>query len=93
MDSPNFFVGYNALLQAGIGCHVIMEERGRPWHDATLEACMARAKRHLCLESEQHDGVIMDVLEKRLMFQDGEYWWPDWMRFAFIWWTPSASSR
>jgi len=87
-DSPNFIVGYNALLRAGIGCHVIMEETGRPWHDETLEAAMARAKRHLHLNSEQHDGMIMDLLAERLTLQDGEYWWPDWMRSALIWWRP-----
>ena len=90
-DSPNFIVGYNALLQAGIGGHVIMEETGRRWHNETLEDAMARAKRHLHLDSEEHDGVIMEVLEKRLTFQDGEYWWPDWMRSALIWWRPCAS--
>jgi SAM-dependent methyltransferase len=89
-DSPNFIVGYNALLQAGIGGHVIMEETGRRWHNETLEDAMARAKRHLHLHSEDHDGVVMDVLEERLTFQDSEYWWPDWMRSALIWWRPNA---
>lgn len=90
-DSPNFIVGYNALLQEGIGAHVIMEEAGRRWHNETLEDAMARAKRHLRLSSEEHDAGIMDVLEKRLTLQDGEYWWPDWMRSALLWWRPDAS--
>ncbi len=85
-DSPNFIVGYNALLQAGIGGHVIMEEMGRHRHNETLEDAMARVKRHLHLHSEEHDRVIMDVLEQRLTFRDGEYWWPDWMRSALICW-------
>jgi len=90
-DSPNFIVGYNALLQAGIGGHIVMEETGRRWHNETLEDAMARAKRHLHLHPEEHDGLIMHVLEERLAFQDGEFWWPDWMRSALIWWRPNAS--
>jgi SAM-dependent methyltransferase len=90
-DSPNFIVGYNALLQEGIGAHVIMEEAGRRWHNETLEDAMARAKRHLRLSSQEHDAGIMDVLEKRLALEDGEYWWPDWMRSALLWWRPNAS--
>jgi SAM-dependent methyltransferase len=87
-DSPNFLVGYSALLQAGIGGHVIMEETGRPWHNETLEKALDRVKRHLRLQSEEHDGAIMEVLKQRLSFRGGEYWWPDWMRFALIWWLP-----
>jgi hypothetical protein len=90
-DSPNFIVGYNALLQAGIGCHVIMEETGRRWHNETLEDAVARARRHLKLDTDEHDGIIKDVLEKRLVFQDAEYWWPDWMRSALMWWRPVHS--
>jgi hypothetical protein len=90
-DSPNFRVGYNALLQAGIGGHVIMEETGRAWHDDTLEDALDRAKRHLRLQSEEHDAAIMDVLKQRLSLRDSEYWWPDWMRSALIWWRPRRS--
>jgi SAM-dependent methyltransferase len=87
-DSPNFIVGYSALLEAGIGGHVIMEETGRLWHNDTLEDALGRVKRHLHLHSTEHDGAIMDVLKERLSFRDGEYWWPDWMRSALIWWQP-----
>ncbi len=87
-DSPNFLVGYNALLQFGIGGHVIMEETGRQWHNDTLEDALGRVKRHLRLYSEEHDGAITGVLKERLSFRDGEYWWPDWMRSALIWWRP-----
>lgn len=90
-DSPNFIVGYNALLQAGIAGHVIMEERGRHWHNDTLEDALARCKRHLHLSSDEHDGFIMDTLKQRLILRDGEYWWPDWMRSALIWWRPNPS--
>lgn len=87
-DSPNFIVGYNALLQAGLVGHVIVEERGRPWHNETLEEALARAKRHLHIDTDKHDGMIMDFLEERLVLRDGQYWWPDWMRSALVWWRP-----
>ena len=90
-DSPNFIVGYNALLQAGIGGQVIVEETGRRWHNQTLEDAVTRAKRHLHLRSEEYDGLIARVLEERLEYRDGEFWWPDWMRSALIWWRPNAS--
>jgi SAM-dependent methyltransferase len=85
-DSPNFLVGYSALLQAGISGHVIMEEAGRHWHNETLGEALDRVKRHLHLHSDEHDGVIMNVLEERLSLRDDEYWWPDWMRSALTWW-------
>ena len=87
-DSPNFIVGYNALLQAGIAGHVVMEELGRPWHNETLGDALARAKRHMHLSADEHDGLIMEILEKRLVLRDGQYWWPDWRRSALIWWHP-----
>jgi SAM-dependent methyltransferase len=90
-DSPNFVVGYNALLQAGISGHVIMEEQGRCWHDETREDALDRVKRHLRLSSEEHDALILDVLDERLEFRDGEYHWPDWRRSALIWWRPRDS--
>jgi SAM-dependent methyltransferase len=85
-DSPNFIVGYNALLQAGIAGHVILEERGRQWHNVTLEDALERAKRHLHLFTNEHDGLIMDLLRERLVSREGQYWWPDWMRSALVWW-------
>jgi SAM-dependent methyltransferase len=89
-DSPNFPVGYNALLQAGIVGHVIPEETGRVWHDGSLENARDRVKRHLRLGSDEHDGAIMEALKERLSFRDGEYWWPDWMRSALVWWRPQS---
>jgi SAM-dependent methyltransferase len=90
-DSPNFVVGYNALLQVGIAGHVIMEERGRPWHNETLDDALERAKRHLHLSTNGHDGMIMDLLKERLEPREGQYWWPDWMRSALVWWRPGTT--
>ena len=87
-DSPNFILGYNALLQMGIAGHVVMEEQGRQWHNETLEDALTRAKRRLHLHADKHDGMIMDILEERLVLRDGRYWWPDGMRSALVWWRP-----
>lgn len=90
-DSPNFIVGYNALLQMGIRGHVVMEERSRPWHNKTLEEALSRAKRHLHLDTDTHDNLIMDMIKERLVLRDGQYWWPDGMRSALVWWRPGRS--
>jgi SAM-dependent methyltransferase len=89
-DSPNFIIGYNALLQAGIAGHVIMEERGRRWHNETLDDALARARRHLHLHTDEHAGMIMDLLKERLVFRENQYGWPDWMRSALVWWRPGT---
>jgi len=86
-DSPNFIVGYNLLLSAGLRPNVLMEPTAvRRWTDPTLEAAVARAKRHLHLDDDRHDGAIREVLHRRLVLADGIYRWPDGMRSALIWW-------
>ncbi len=87
-DSPNFVVGYNALLQAGINGHVVMEDSIRHWRDASLEEALVRAKRHLRLHDNHHDDMIMDALKRRLAMRNGQYFWPDGMRSALVWWRP-----
>ena len=90
-DSPNFVVGYNALLQAGICGHVIMEESVRHWHNENLDDALVRARQHLRIQDDRHDSEIMQTLENRLVLRDGEYWWPDGMHSALVWWRPQVS--
>jgi SAM-dependent methyltransferase len=86
-DSPNFIVGYNLLLSAGFHPNVLMEPTAvRRWTDPTLEAAVARAKRHLHLDDDRHDAAIREVLSRRLVVTEGVYRWPDGMRSALIWW-------
>jgi len=86
-DSPNFIVGYNLLLSAGFHPNVLMEPAAvRRWTDPTVEAALARAKRHLRLDDDRHDAAIREVLDRRLFLADGVYRWPDGMRSALIWW-------
>ncbi len=86
-DSPNFIVGYNLLLSAGFHPNVLMEPAAvRRWIDPTLDAAVARARRHLHLDDNRHDAAIREVLGRRLVLADGMYRWPDGMRSALIWW-------
>ncbi len=88
-DSPNFTVGYNALLEAGITGHVVMEEPVRHWSDTSLDDALLRAKRHLRLSVDDHDEAIMETLQRRLVRRGDEYRWPDGMQSALIWWRPA----
>lgn len=86
-DSPNFIVGYNLLLSAGYAPHVLMEPvSARRWIDPTLEAAVARARRHLHLATPHHDARIRETLSRRLVPVEGGYRWPDGMRSALVWW-------
>lgn len=89
-DSPNFVVGYNALLSAGIYPSVLMESTHRPWTNLILEGAFDRAKRHLRLPDDAHDALIRETLARRLAYLDGLYYWPDGMRSALLWWKPST---
>jgi SAM-dependent methyltransferase len=87
-DSPNFWVGYNVLYDMGIYANVVMEPSLRTWTDASIEDALNRARRHLQVEGSAWDEVIRETLERRLAFRDGQYYWPDGMRSAMIWWQP-----
>ena len=88
-DSPNFWVGYNALYNMGIYADVVMEPFMRCWSDENLEEALKRARRHLRLEDTSHDDWIRQTLARRLTYKDGRYHWPDGMRSAMMWWQRS----
>ena len=86
-DSPNFIIAYNALYQMGIYANVFMEDLQQTWTDPTLEDAFARAKRHLNLVDDQsYDKLVRMTLERRLIFQDNVFRWPDSMSTALVWW-------
>lgn len=86
-DSPNFVVGYNALMQIGIYANVLMEPKSRPWKSESLEAALADLKKRLGLvQTPVHDEYLMQVLAEKLVYRDGEYIWPDGMRSALVYW-------
>jgi hypothetical protein len=86
-DGPNFIIGYNALFQMGIYGNVLIEDANRHWTDGSVDDAFARAKRHLHLEDyPEHDNLIRETLERRLMSKDGVYIWPDGMHSVLVWW-------
>lgn len=89
-DSPNFIVGYNALLEAGFAPNVFIEPSPvRYWADESLEGAVARARRHLRLEDDHSfDTLITGTLQQRLRSTPAGLQWPDWMRAAVVWWEP-----
>ncbi|MFC1978317.1 class I SAM-dependent methyltransferase [Chloroflexota bacterium] len=90
-DSPNAIMAYNALYSMGIYANVLVEDGIHCWVDSTFEEAFARAKRHLHLESSAaHDELIRDVLARRLTHLNNSYIWPDGMRSALLWWSPSV---
>ena len=88
-DSPNFVVGFNTLMEAGLYPRVLFEEQPvRVWNDATVNEALARAKRHLHIEGTEWDESIRAVLDERLRTNPaGGLDWPDGMRSALCWWS------
>jgi SAM-dependent methyltransferase len=92
-DSPNAIIAYNALYSIGIYANMLVESDIYRWTDKTFEEAFARAKRHLRLQSSNtHDTLIRDTLAKRLSLLNNCYVWPDGMRSALLWWSPSPIS-
>jgi SAM-dependent methyltransferase len=90
-DSPNFQVGYNAMLQMGFFPNVLMEDTGlwEPWTNNSLEDALSEVKRRLGLadvEHSEHDAFLENLLRRRLAWQDGQYVWPPGVRSALVYW-------
>jgi SAM-dependent methyltransferase len=88
-DSPNFQVGYNALLQLGILADVVVEDTGlwEPWSSASPEEAVAEVKRRFGLaEPCEHDAFLRDLMERRLTLVEGRYVWPRGVRSALVHW-------
>ncbi len=90
-DSANAVIAYNALYSLGIYANVKVENDIYHWTNNTLEEAFIRAKRHLRLESNHsYDKMIQDTLDRHLTLSDKGYVWPDGMRSALLYWSPSA---
>jgi 2-polyprenyl-3-methyl-5-hydroxy-6-metoxy-1,4-benzoquinol methylase len=93
LDSPNFTIAYNVLIQAGIFANVLMENTGfwKPKISPSLEEALSSMKRYLALgESAEHDAYLMDLLERRLTWDGSKYLWPPDVRSALIYWRTDA---
>jgi 2-polyprenyl-3-methyl-5-hydroxy-6-metoxy-1,4-benzoquinol methylase len=93
LDSPNFTIAYNVLIQAGIYANVLMENTGfwKPKTSPSLEEAMRSMKRYLGLgESGTHNAYLMELLERRLTWDGSQYLWPPDVRSALIYWRTDA---
>ncbi|OQA13336.1 MAG: protein-L-isoaspartate O-methyltransferase [Chloroflexi bacterium ADurb.Bin360] len=93
-DSANFQVAYNALLQMGICANVLFEDSGcwQPWTNASLDEALADVKRRFALQdSSEHDVFLRDLLDRRLVREQGQLVWPGATRSALVYWDVRAS--
>lgn len=89
LDSPNFTLAYNILLQLGIYANVQMEDTGlwKPRTSSSLEEALSNMHRFLGLgDSIEHDPYLIDLLRRRLVLRDERYVWPPEVRSALIFW-------
>jgi SAM-dependent methyltransferase len=89
LDSPNFTIAYNVLLQAGIYANVLMENTGL-WKSRTsssLQEALFDMRRFLGLDdSGEHDTYLLELLKQRLKWKEGKYVWPPEVRSALVYW-------
>ncbi len=93
IDSPNFTIAYNILIQAGIYANVLMENTGlwNPKASSSLEEAFQSMKRYLGLEeSDIHDGYLKELLQRRLTWDGSRYLWPPDVRSALVYWRTDA---
>jgi 2-polyprenyl-3-methyl-5-hydroxy-6-metoxy-1,4-benzoquinol methylase len=93
MDSPNFTIAYNVLLQLGIFANVMMENTGlwKPRTSASLKEALSSMKRFLALnESSNYDEYLMKLLRHRLTWTGTQYVWPPEVRSALVYWQIGA---
>jgi 2-polyprenyl-3-methyl-5-hydroxy-6-metoxy-1,4-benzoquinol methylase len=91
LDSPNFTIAYNILLQMGICANVLMEDTGlwEPRTSANLQDALSDMQRHFGLNGNgEHDEYLMELLRRRLTWHPsrGQYVWPREVRSALVYW-------
>lgn len=89
LDSPNFIIAYNILIQIGIYANVLMENTGfwKPRTSSSLDEALGRLKRGMGItESVQHDRYLLELLRRRLLWKGGRYIWPPEIRSALVYW-------
>jgi 2-polyprenyl-3-methyl-5-hydroxy-6-metoxy-1,4-benzoquinol methylase len=93
LDSPNFTIAYNVLLQAGIYANVLMENTGlwKPRTSSSLQEALLDMRRFLGLDdSGEHDEYLLGLLKRRLAWKEGKYIWPPEVRSALVYWDVTA---
>jgi SAM-dependent methyltransferase len=88
-DSPNFTVAYNILFQMDIYANVQIEETDK-WYfikNSSFDEAFTALKTRLgLLNCATHDDYLRDLLDRRLVKQGGEYYWPGGHQSALIYW-------
>ncbi len=97
LDSPNFTIAYNILLQMGIYANVLMEDTGlwEPRTSASLQDALSDLQRHFGLNGNgEHDEYLMELLRRRLTWHASrrQYVWPREVRSALVYWTVDANT-
>ena len=96
LDSPNFTIAYNILLQMEIYAHVQMENTGlwKPRTSSSLDEALQSMKHFLGLDaSVEHDQYLKELLQRRLTFRNGRYVWPPEVRSALVYWQPEKENN
>ncbi len=89
LDSPNFTIAYNILIQIGIYANVLMENTGlwKPRTSSSLQEALSNMRRYLGLrESGEYDDYLMELLHRRLTLKNGTYVWPPEVQSALVYW-------
>lgn len=88
LDSPNFTIAYNILIQMGIYANVLMENTGLwpPRTSLSLEEALGRLKRHFGPVDSRHDEYLKELLRRRLILREGQYIWPREVRSVLVYW-------
>jgi len=93
LDSPNFTIAYNILLQNDIYANVLMENTGfwKPRISSSLEEALGSLRGYLGLnESSEHEEYLKELLHRRLRWEGGKYVWPPDIRSALVYWQVNA---
>jgi 2-polyprenyl-3-methyl-5-hydroxy-6-metoxy-1,4-benzoquinol methylase len=93
LDSPNFTIAYNILIQIGIYANVLMENTGlwKPRTSSSMGEALGSMKRFLGLsESSKYDDYLKKLLRRRLTRKGGKYLWPREVRSALVYWQVGA---
>ncbi len=89
LDSPNFTIAYNVLVQIGIYANVLMENTGlwKPRTSSSLEEALRSMKHFMGLnESTEYDEYLKGLLRRRLVWKGRKYVWPPEVRSALVYW-------
>lgn len=88
-DSPNFTIAYNILIQMGVYANVKIEKSDK-WFSTKSESfdeAFSNLKIRLGLHAcSTYDDYLRDLLKRKLVEQDGYFYWLGGHQSALIYW-------